>query len=429
MPLPVVQDYKDSTFLKVLLLICFFFTFAKIKTPFFDFYYYYFIIIAALPFFLIKYKTVPKNIILIFFILLLIGIANVLFGSDALDLLIKVWAGAIASYVFYYYIIKYYNFDLSRLFSIYIKGAVVVSFLGLFQVVAYQLQLKWGYDYSWLGLNGIRAYTGLDNGLMGLYPIHSIYGEPAHFGCGIAPASFVALNNIFTKKQYYISRTYSVIIILAMILTTATTAYFALFIGLLILIINSRGFGSFIFLISTSPLLFFYLYNNNNKFQGRIDSIIALFQDDSSLRVALLSSSGSVRIWADNFVVAYRNFFDHILFGTGLGSHAIAYFKYSLIPSWHEDYGMNYNDANSLFSRLLSETGLLGIVSLIAFLFLYNVKRTNKNTLYWLLNKSSLVIILTFLLRQGHYFSYALPLFILMYYYSSSKGNTGSLCD
>jgi hypothetical protein len=320
-------------------------------------------------------------------------------------------------YVFYFLVIRYYNYDLKKIFSIYAKGAFWISLLGLFQIFSFEFGLEWGYNYSWVGLEGVRYYAGTADGLFGLYPIHAIYGEPAHFGCGIAPAAFVALNNLFKGKSYFLSKYQSAIILIAMVFSTASSAYFALFIGIIILLFSASSFISSVLISISTPYLFYYLYNNNLKFQSRLDAVWSLSQDESSLRVALMASTGSVRILFNNTIIAFRNFSDHFFLGTGLGSHATAYFKYSVIPYWHEDYGLNYNDANSLFNRLLSETGFIGMAFLVYFLIKFRVK-TSQNLEYWLINKGSLLIILTYLLRQGHYFTYAFPLFVLFYYFS-----------
>jgi hypothetical protein len=417
---------KESRFIMAfLLIICFFFTFAKISTPYFDIFYYYFIVILLLPIFYLKYKTFSSGILLVFSYLLAVGVFNVFVGNNTADQFVKVWGSTFAMYVFYFLVIKFYHYDLKKIFSIYVKGAFWVCVLGLFQIFSFEFGLEWGYNYSWVGLEGVRYYAGTTDGLFGLYPIHSIYGEPAHFGCGIAPAAFVALNNIFKGQNYFISKYQSAIILIAMIFSTASSAYFALFIGIIVLLFSTSNFISFALISISAPYFFYYLYYNNIKFQSRLDAVLALLQDESSLKVALMASTGSVRILFNNTIIAFRNFSDHFFFGTGLGSHATAYFKYSVIPYWHEDYGLNYNDANSLFNRLLSETGFIGMAFIVYFLIKFRVK-SSQNIEYWLINKGSLLIILTYLLRQGHYFTYAFPLFVLFYYFTGKHTNASN---
>jgi len=409
---------KRYFFISALLIVCFFFTFAKISTPFFDVYYYYFIVIALFPILFIKYKLLPKGILVFFSFFLIIGLYHVSKGNNTLDQLTKVWGSTFVMYLFYFFIIKYFKYDLSRIFGVYVQGAFWVSCLGILQIIAHIYGVRWAYDYSWIGLDGVRSYYGIKDGIAGLYPIHSIYGEPAHFGCGIAPAAFVALYNLFSNNRIFINRLQSLIILVAMIFTTATSAYFALFCSIIIIIFNSSSFITFLITLCTTPILFYYLYNFNSKFQNRIDGVLDLFQDESSLSVAIMATSGSVRILFNNTYIAFKNASEHFLFGSGLGSHATAYFKYSLIPYWHEDYGLNYNDANSLFNRLLSETGVIGLLILFIFLFKYSISK-KQNIELWLINKGSLIIVLTYLVRQGHYFTYAFPLFVLFYYYSN----------
>lgn len=418
--MPTEINTKSFALFNVFLSICFFFTFAKITTPFFDIYYYYFVVVALIPVLLLYINKLHLGLLTVFGLLLIIGLINVFKGENNLSTLLKVWSSTFFMYLFYFLIIKYFDYDIIRIFNVYIKGAFWVCILGFFQIIAFKVNLKWGYDYSWLGLDGVRSYTGIKDGLMGLYPIHSVYGEPAHFGCGIAPASFVALYNLVFNKKVFITKFQSVIIVIAMVLTTATTAYFAILLAIIILILNSKSAYSLVIVLAMTIFSFIGLYNNNLKFRNRVDAVVDLVKDDSSLKIALLASTGSVRILANNTYIAFKNASEHPLFGTGLGSHALAYYKYSLIPSWHEDYGLNYNDANSLLNRLLSETGYIGIIFLVFFLIRFR-NSNMMNTEYWLINCGCLVIIFTYLLRQGHYFTYAFPLFVLMYYYSAKK--------
>ncbi|MFM7105010.1 MAG: hypothetical protein ACKOW8_05765, partial [Flavobacteriales bacterium] len=107
------------------------------------------------------------------------------------------------------------------------------------------------------------------------------------------------------------------------------------------------------------------------------------------------------------------------LFGTGLGSHPTAFDRYSLTNlEGAVQIDFNNMDANSMFLRLLSETGLYG-VSIMLFILLRNfIFRGNSvNEENWLISNSLALIILIYLIRQGHYFINGFPLFVWMYYY------------
>lgn len=97
--------------------------------------------------------------------------------------------------------------------------------------------------------------------------------------------------------------------------------------------------------------------------------------------------------------------------GTGLGTHEQSY---ELIYPWtgFELWGLNATDAYSLFVRILSEFGIVGISIFILFL----INHFNRNNA---INVSVLFVILYDLLRGGHYVLYGTVFFVFLYYYTS----------
>ena len=73
-----------------------------------------------------------------------------------------------------------------------------------------------------------------------------------------------------------------------------------------------------------------------------------------------------------------------------------------------------------MFLRLLSETGLLGILFIFIFIFKFYVirSRTNIDSQHWIIGNAVLVIIILYLLRQGNYFINGFPIFMWIYYYN-----------
>ena len=118
-----------------------------------------------------------------------------------------------------------------------------------------------------------------------------------------------------------------------------------------------------------------------------------------------------------NFFFLKRN----PIFGTGLGSHETAFKKFTLTKTLLPyDFEFNVKDGNSLFIRLCTETGLLGlgfVLLVIAKGFIYNVDNQNE---YMLKNKiisqSLFVLLVLVLIRQGNYMLNGLPLMFLLYY-------------
>ena len=123
----------------------------------------------------------------------------------------------------------------------------------------------------------------------------------------------------------------------------------------------------------------------------------------------------------NNYHIAFENFKDNPIAGTGLGSHAVAFEKYSLTKqAGILNIEFNKSDANSMFLRLLSETGLIGILFILIFIFKFYVIRSkiHPESNHWIVGSAVLVIIILYLLRQGNYFINGFPIFMWIYYYN-----------
>lgn len=80
---------------------------------------------------------------------------------------------------------------------------------------------------------------------------------------------------------------------------------------------------------------------------------------------------------------------------------------------------LNVEDANSLFLRLRSETGLLGLLLIFIFIFKFHIIRKNDKSGYlWIINNGILSMFAIRLLRFGHYFATGFFFFFWLYYFS-----------
>jgi hypothetical protein len=401
-------------------------SFAPIILPFFQFQYSYIPVILSFPILFIFYKNVPYKLIFVFLLLLLNGLVKVWQNFNTSSELTKVWLSCFIFYIFYaryYEAIKYKH---EIFFEDYLKTALIVCYIGFFQIISYAFGFTYGYDYSWLVPGAVRSYSGsiVDEGILGMYPIHSLFGEPANFAAALAPAGFFALISLMTSQKYHYNRSQSLIILLGLILSTSSVAYIGMFFSIFIIAINYLSKKNFLavvfFSLIISALSFYGLYVGVLKFRERVDSAIFLltFQQTSSNRGDLLQAGSSVMTLYNNFVVAVGSVEQNPCFGSGLGSHSTSYPKYSFLNIDDGDYGLNYNDANSLFNRILSESGVLGVIAFIIPMFFFFVKRNNKNLsdIRWVYSGACLTIIFSFLLRNGHYFGYGFPFYILCFF-------------
>lgn len=130
---------------------------------------------------------------------------------------------------------------------------------------------------------------------------------------------------------------------------------------------------------------------------------------------------GSSFVQFNNFIVTKENFKSNPVFGTGLGSHGIAFEKYNLNSFIGNEYRNNSSDANSMLLRIISETGLFGIVFMYLFIKNNFIKRDPTNEIsdyHWLISNAVLVIILLQLARQGNYTYGGFMAYMWLYYYT-----------
>ena len=79
-----------------------------------------------------------------------IGIIQILLGNNEMFVFIKIWGGLLFLLTFFHGLIEYYNYDVNRLFNVYLKWSVVIAYIGIIQVISFIIGFKLGYDYTWI---------------------------------------------------------------------------------------------------------------------------------------------------------------------------------------------------------------------------------------------------------------------------------------
>jgi hypothetical protein len=156
----------------------------------------------------------------------------------------------------------------------------------------------------------------------------------------------------------------------------------------------------------------------------RVDGITALF---SGQTYSAFDVHGSSFVFYNNYTVTKQNLIQNPLFGSGLGSHQHAYEKYSLVKDFGGIYDFNSQDANSMLLRIVSETGITGLILTLFFIIRNFRKRDESETadFGWVLSSACLVIIVLQLLRQGNYTYNGFFFFVWMYYFINTEINSG----
>jgi O-antigen ligase len=378
----------------------------------FEGYLHYFIFLLLLPFFISRYGL-PKAPFQIIFLPFFIGVFQIMMGNNEWFLFFKIFLGLLLSTIFYYYVIQYYEMNIERMFNLYLKWSYWTAVIGIIQYVSFKIHFSPGYDYGWLHFNKWAVVSSGE----GLIRINSIYMEPSQLGIMLGPAAFVAILNIFRKQNLEYKNYQNYIILIAMYLSKSSTGYIGLFFVIVIIGLN-LGYLSYLgLLLAIGFLVGFGLYNSVDEFKSRIDAALGLWlHQDFDIKNVNTSSF----VQYNNAHIAYNNFKEHPIFGTGIGSHPVAFEKYSYTRSIVKIKGFDNNsaDANSLLLRIMSETGLMGLFFIIAIVIQCFVGNDGIDNKYWVISGAILVLILLYLFRQGNYFVNGFPFFVWLYYYN-----------
>lgn len=400
--------------LKTLLIIGSIFSYSALffKQPF-EFYWAYVIYALFFPAFFSQFGL-PKIPVMVFFPLFITGIIYYLIGLNTPGQFYKIFIGFFASTAFYYYVVQSYDYNVEELYRLYMKAAVIVAIIGVIQVVSYRVGFTPGYRYNYIFNKWSVAYGGLG------IRLNSVFSEPAYYAATMAPAFFTSLYNMLTKKPLFISKWQSVIILATYFLTYSSVGFIGIFLAIVLILLNF-GIGRYaLFIIPTLIVLTRWAYANVSDFRDRWDSTIDIYTTDN---IYSYDIHGSSFVLYNNNHIAWENFRRNPLFGTGLGSHVTAFDKYTLTQ---EDGAVqidfNKADANSMFFRLMSETGLYGLIVVLTFLFKNWVmkSKTDKREIWVIANSCALVIVL-YLLRQGHYFINGLPFFMWLLFFNAKE--------
>ena len=155
-------------------------------------------------------------------------------------------------------------------------------------------------------------------------------------------------------------------------------------------------------------------------FRNRVDAAKGLWINKN---FSLSNTNNSSFVLYNNLHIAKENIIDYPLFGTGLGSHETAFKKHTLTKTVIKyDFEFNIKDGNSLFVRLCTETGLIGLFFVFILIFkgfIYKVKYDDEDLrLNSIISQALFILLILVLIRQGNYMLNGLPLMFLIYYYN-----------
>lgn len=390
----------------------------------FDFYYYYLIFLSFLVYFLIRRKSMPWFPSWFFRFLLISFTLSVVAGSLSGKLgfpMLKQMIGITFSSIAYYNLYKFTNFDVKRLFGIYLTCSFYVALYGLGEEF---LQLAGFNQY----FDNVKRVTG------GFYRVYSIMGEPYFLAVALIPAVYFYLNKMIGVKKFRDQKEIIRfgVITLCYLFTFSSAGFIGLAIMLALLAYNHKFFT-----VTSSKFFIMLLFVgilgpslnlkelSITEIRVRIMDSFKAFGSSSTLdkdQIAKLNSS-TFALYS-NYLIAQKSFDENPLIGSGLGSHESTYNEYfeSLFgKKFLEMYGMfNAKDGNSLFIRMMSETGIIGLVMLFYFVFKHfrgrKYLRTEELCYYTIINQGVFVVFIIRILRTGNYIGQGFFFFFFLYY-------------
>ena len=385
------------------------------KIPF-EFYFYYIFVLILLPFFFVKYG-VPKYLLQILALPFLVGLFYILTGENLPFTFLKVFGGVFITSLFFYGWIQHFKTDVQIIFKWYCYSCWVLVIIGVIQTFSFLVGFKYGYDFSWF----LNKWGFVEGGVIGLR-VNAILSEPTYLATALAPVIYVSIHNIISKSTYLFNKFQSMLILIIAILTTSSIGYLGILISILLCTQTIRiryiFFGTII-----SVFAFNLAYNNVKDFRSRVDAAKGLWINDD---YGITNTNNSSFVLFNNLHIAKENLKRHPIFGTGLGSHETAFKKFTLTKTLLPyDFEFNIKDGNSLFIRLCTETGLLGLGFILLILvrgFIYKVNSQNEDMLkHKIISQSLFVLLVLVFIRQGNYMLNGLPLLFLLYHYNGAQ--------
>lgn len=322
--------------------------------------------------------------------------------------------GIVFTGIVYYNVLYVFNFDIKKIFNTYLRFAFWVAAFGVVNNI--------------LHLAGIHITNQYRTGTI-FYRELSIMGEPFYLTLALTPAIVYYL--VYFKKYWRERKLQVSLIILCYFLTFSSIAVSGFVFGVLIALYLNDFFSIRANRLAILPILVIPVFFLISTLINNIDLLNARFYDTTSLFLSSEikvdeagKSNASTFALYSNYVVARDSFLKNPLFGSGLGSHPLIYYETFIKyfpPRYLDKYGaQNQQDANSKFLRLLSETGLLGVILFLAafFKFLIPKRKILSDEVKELaaVNYSIFVYILLCLIRNGNYINIGFFLFFFMYY-------------
>ena len=315
--------------------------------------------------------------------------------------------------IFYNYVKRVTNID--KIFHLIYNVSFILSVIGIIQEIGYQLKIPVMYDFSYIGIT-YNIPIGSSNAFGNFAKIQSIYSEPSHLslilGIGCAITFFYFINrDIFT----FVSFKKSLVIIICALLTFSTLMYAILLVCYIyILFLDKNLFiKKTLWWIMVIIILVFGIYFFRDWLWNMFIKVQEIFIKDNVDKYSAFAMTSNLNI-------AIEKIKDGYLFGTGLDSHRLLYFDYIDNIYNNVQIYLNYDEAASMYIRMLSEFGFIGIFSFIYYifneLFLFKKSYRYKRSNLFYYQRTIILVLSVYLIRNGRYMDNLMFLCLFLLY-------------
>jgi hypothetical protein len=335
---------------------------------------------------------------------------------------LKQYIGLILFSITLFSFISVYRYRIVNIIQIYYKFVLILAGIGILQCVFFTL---FGFTFKPQNLISGKSFGGgvdpFSPEIIGLLPrVVGLSTEPAHYAVLMLPGVYITLLVLVGKAgQIGIhDKSIAIIILIGFVLSFSMVGFFGLALCLLSVFSGSlKGkllpkISIFIFFIG---LLFFI---SKTDLSSKITTLPSMVSNIENFDYTSSDLTGFALV--SNLIVAREGLIKSNFIGTGLNSHIDTYNQviYKLFSNSQVVFELNKENAGSLFIRLPSEFGILGLISFIVFLFYCHLGKKDYDSPYKLINNMGLVILISFAFRNGEYINVFFWLFVALYYYT-----------
>ena len=313
----------------------------------------------------------------------------------------------------------YYNYDYGRLFRHYVVIAQVVAAVGLIQEASYVVGFQPGWDLSWLLIGQLDHDTLLSlSGGGPIMRISSFFSEPGYLAAALSPAGFLAVNRIAVGNKTYFTRAQAIVVLCALFLTFSSIGYCG--IGLSVIFhLHRRHIKRALIPLVACAAVGWWAVSSVDFFRSRAEGLWSalVIQEVTGFENA------SALTYAMNAEITRQNVMERPLIGSGYDSFmatALGTLDQMGLPDGFlnfisaQDLGdLNFADGMTMYFRVLTEFGLVGVALILALFYVYRVSAADPERR--LLQNMCIVFFLTYGLRTGQYIRFELWYFVALY--------------